>query len=43
MSTKYASKLQNKRMLVLGGTSGIGFCVAEASVESGAVVIVASS
>jgi len=43
MPIKYASKLQNKRVLVLGGTSGIGFCVAEASVESGAVVIVASS
>lgn len=28
---------------MLGGTSGIGFCVAEASIESGATVIVASS
>lgn len=43
MTTKYTSKLQDKRVLVLGGTSGIGFCVAEASVESGAIVVVASS
>lgn len=41
--TKYANKLQGKRVLVLGGTSGIGFTTAEASVESGATVIVSSS
>ncbi|EPS36246.1 hypothetical protein H072_10363 [Dactylellina haptotyla CBS 200.50] len=40
---KYINKLQDKRVLVLGGTSGIGFCVAEACVEHGARVIVASS
>ena len=40
---KYTSKLHNKRVLVLGGTSGMGFCVAEASVESGATVVVSGS
>ncbi len=43
MSSKYSSKLRGKRILVLGGTSGIGFCVAEACVEYGATVIVSSS
>ena len=41
--TKYTSKLQDKRILVLGGTSGIGFCIAEAARESGATVIVSGS
>lgn len=40
---KYLSKLANKRVLVLGGTSGIGFCVAEAALEHGAEVIVSNS
>jgi NAD(P)-dependent dehydrogenase (short-subunit alcohol dehydrogenase family) len=43
MALKYSKKLHNKRVLVLGGTSGIGFCVAEACVEFGAIVTVASS
>ena len=43
MAPKYISKLQGKRVLVLGGTSGIGFCVAEAAVEHGATVIISSS
>lgn len=43
MALKYTNKLHNKRVLVLGGTSGIGFCVAEACVEYGAIVTVASS
>ena len=43
MSPKYSSKLHGRRILVLGGTSGIGFCVAEACVEYGATVIVSSS
>lgn len=30
-------------MLVLGGTSGIGFCIAEAAIERGAEVILSSS
>src|ERR1700744_1071718 len=43
MSPKYSNKLEAKRVLVIGGTSGIGFCVAEACVEFGAIVTVASS
>lgn len=43
MATKYTSKLANERVLVLGGTSGIGFCVVEAALEHGARVIIASS
>ena len=42
-SKKYTSKLSGKRILVIGGSSGIGYCVAEASLESGASVIVSSS
>ncbi|MCJ1426009.1 hypothetical protein MMC29_003911, partial [Sticta canariensis] len=41
--SKYLSKLAGKRILVLGGTSGIGFCIAEAAVEHDAIVIVSSS
>jgi NAD(P)-dependent dehydrogenase (short-subunit alcohol dehydrogenase family) len=40
---EYLTKLQNQRVLVLGGTSGIGFCVAEAALTHGAHVIVSSS
>lgn len=43
MPPKYGNKLEGKRVLVIGGTSGIGFCVAEACVEFGAIVTVASS
>lgn len=42
MATKY-SKLNNARVLLLGGTSGIGFATAEAAIEAGAEVIVSSS
>jgi NAD(P)-dependent dehydrogenase (short-subunit alcohol dehydrogenase family) len=42
-TSKYLSKLQSKRVLVFGGTSGIGFCVAEAAVEYGATVFISSS
>ena len=35
--------LDGKRVVVLGGTSGIGRAVAEAAVEAGAAVVVASS
>jgi NAD(P)-dependent dehydrogenase (short-subunit alcohol dehydrogenase family) len=42
-SRKYLSKLANQRVLVLGGSSGIGFCVAEAALEYGAEVIISSS
>lgn len=34
MPFKYINKLQGKRIVVLGGTSGIGFGVAEASIET---------
>ncbi|KAH8166782.1 hypothetical protein CIB48_g1436 [Xylaria polymorpha] len=40
---KYVSKLAGKRVLVIGGTSGIGFGVAEASVQSGAASVIISS
>jgi len=43
MPNKYTNKLHGKRVLVLGGTSGIGFCVAENALENGAIVTVASS
>ncbi|KAL8851651.1 MAG: hypothetical protein Q9221_003488 [Calogaya cf. arnoldii] len=42
-TSKYNNKLQDKRVLILGGTSGIGFCIAEAALENDAYVIVASS
>jgi len=42
-SNKYTSKLQSSRILVLGGTSGIGFCVAEAALEHGAHVTISGS
>ncbi|KIW73437.1 hypothetical protein PV04_01558 [Phialophora macrospora] len=42
-SAKYSSKLLEKRVLILGGTSGIGFCVAQAVREFGATVIVSGS
>lgn len=37
------NKLAGTRILVLGGTSGIGFSVAEGSLEYGASVVIASS
>ncbi|KAF3922401.1 hypothetical protein AA313_de0203913 [Arthrobotrys entomopaga] len=40
---KYINKLKGKRVLIVGGTSGIGFGVAEACIEHGAIVTVASS
>jgi len=43
MPTQKYNKLQGKRVLVIGGTSGIGFSVAEASLESGASVTISSS
>jgi NAD(P)-dependent dehydrogenase (short-subunit alcohol dehydrogenase family) len=36
-------KLRGARILLLGGTSGIGFAIAEASIEAGATVIISSS
>ncbi|KAK6355899.1 hypothetical protein TWF718_000278 [Orbilia javanica] len=40
---KYTNKLHSKNILIVGGTSGIGFAVAEASLEHGANVTIASS
>ncbi|KAJ5809530.1 short chain dehydrogenase [Penicillium pulvis] len=40
---KYVNKLSGQNVLILGGTSGIGFCVAEAALENGANVIISSS
>ena len=42
-SGKYTSKLTDQHILILGGTSGIGFCVAEAALEHGANIIISSS
>ena len=42
-SKKYSNKLAGVRVLVIGGSSGIGYCVAEACLEFGASVIISSS
>lgn len=42
MSPKHVNKLEGKLVVIIGGTSGIGFAVAEACVEYGANVVVAS-
>ncbi|KAI4154156.1 MAG: hypothetical protein LQ340_001846 [Diploschistes diacapsis] len=43
MSQNKFAKLHNARVVVIGGTSGIGFAVAEGSVEFGASVVIAGS
>ncbi|KAH0334532.1 short chain dehydrogenase, partial [Aureobasidium melanogenum] len=43
MSNKYNGVLANARVLVLGGSSGIGFCVAEHALSLGAIVTISSS
>jgi NAD(P)-dependent dehydrogenase (short-subunit alcohol dehydrogenase family) len=43
MPSKYINKLSGQNILILGGTSGIGFAVAEASIEHGANVFVSGS
>jgi NAD(P)-dependent dehydrogenase (short-subunit alcohol dehydrogenase family) len=40
---KYVSKLSKNRILIFGGSSGIGYCVAEAALEHGATVIISGS
>lgn len=40
---KYIKKLQGQRVLIFGGTSGIGYAVAEACVEHGCTIILAGS
>jgi len=42
-SVSYTSKLNTRRILILGGTSGVGFCVAEAALQFGASVILSGS
>ena len=37
------SGLQNKRVVILGGSSGIGFAVAEQAASQGAKIVIASS
>ena len=41
--SKYISKLAGQRVLIFGGTSGIGFCVAEAALEHGAHLVISGS
>lgn len=40
---KFVNKLHGRRVLIIGGTSGLGFAVAEASVEYGVSKIILSS
>lgn len=40
---KFINKLQGRRVLIFGGTSGIGYAVAEACVEHGCTVIISGS
>lgn len=42
-SPKTVGQLTSKRVLIIGGSSGIGFAVASALIEEGAHVIVSSS
>jgi NAD(P)-dependent dehydrogenase (short-subunit alcohol dehydrogenase family) len=43
MPSKFITKLQGQRVVIFGGTSGIGFAVAEGAIEYGAAVLVSSS
>lgn len=40
---KYAGKLKGQRVVIFGGSSGLGFAAAEAAIEDGASVVVTSS
>jgi NAD(P)-dependent dehydrogenase (short-subunit alcohol dehydrogenase family) len=42
-AAKYVGRLKDKVVLIVGGTSGIGYAVAEAALEHNAIVIVAGS
>ena len=42
-SYKFINKLRGRRVLIFGGTSGIGYAVAEACVEHGCTVILSGS
>ncbi|PVH97520.1 short chain dehydrogenase [Periconia macrospinosa] len=41
--TKYTTKLHNKRILIIGASSGLGYGVAEGVLEHGAKIAIASS
>lgn len=41
--TRFANKLAGKRVLLVGGTGGVGISVAQALIESGAIVVLSSS
>ncbi|EME45049.1 hypothetical protein DOTSEDRAFT_33643 [Dothistroma septosporum NZE10] len=41
--TKYVQKLKGSKVLIIGGSAGIGFGVAEASLENGCTVFISSS
>lgn len=43
MAPHFINKLQGKRVLIIGGSTGIGFAVAKAAIEYGAQVILSSS
>ncbi|KAI5468081.1 dehyrdogenase/reductase domain-containing protein [Mariannaea sp. PMI_226] len=43
MALKFINKLQNQRVLVVGGSTGIGFAVALGALEHGAHVVLSSS
>src|SRR5690348_7914680 len=42
-SVQQGSGLQNKRVVILGGSSGIGLAVAEQAASQGAQIVIASS
>ncbi|KAK4494454.1 hypothetical protein PRZ48_014752 [Zasmidium cellare] len=42
-STKYSSRPEGRKVLILGGTSGLGYAAAEAYVENGMTVVISSS
>lgn len=41
--SKHSLKLKNQTVLIFGGSSGLGYAAAEASIENGATVVVSSS
>lgn len=42
-STKYSSRLKGRKVLIFGGSSGLGYGAAEACIESGMTVAITSS